>query len=146
MNTTLKKLSSYKATNTCYLTVSLALSDQHHPQSSRCQEVLQRHPKGTAGEGVTFLTTRVLWGCWQIQFLASIGLRASVPHCYWLGTFFNCLSRGPLHRDSLRRSLALLVSVKEWESDQEGSRSLLEANIRINIQIFAMFCLLQANH
>lgn len=64
MNTALK-LSSYKATNICYLTISLALSDPASPTKQRVSGGAAMSSEGTAGEGVTFLTTLVLWTCWQ---------------------------------------------------------------------------------
>lgn len=53
MNTALK-LSSYKATNICYLAVALALSDPASPTKQQVSGGAARSSEGTPGEGVTF--------------------------------------------------------------------------------------------
>lgn len=101
MNTTLK-LSSYKATNTCYLTVSLALSDPASPTKQQVSGGAAASSEGTAGEGVTFLTTRVLWGCWQDSVLGiywTEGLSSSLLLARDLLQLF--ITRAP-PRDSLQ--------------------------------------------
>lgn len=47
-------------------------------------------------------------GCWRDSVTQAVGLRAQVPHCYWLEASFHAFPHGPLLGQLITRQLTPL--------------------------------------